>query len=99
MTWPSAVPRARAAARQNPERGEAGRRGGAGRGRGGRVGRGGEKRRGRAGGTSCAITQAKSGGIGSFKGNNTRRPLFFSACAGMIHDTSKQHFRSKKFAP
>jgi hypothetical protein len=37
--------------------------------------------------------------LARFKGNNTRRPLFFSACVGMAwHGTSKQHFRSKKFA-
>jgi hypothetical protein len=46
--------------------------------------------------TSCAITQEKSGDIlARFKGNNTRRPLFFSACAPWCtvcwHGTSKQH--------
>jgi hypothetical protein len=50
--------------------------------------------------TSCAIIQAKKAAIlARFKGNNTRRSLFFSACVGMILDTSKQHFRSKKIAP
>jgi hypothetical protein len=34
--------------------------------------------------TSCAIAQAKNGDVGSFKGNNTRRPPFFSACAGAV---------------
>jgi hypothetical protein len=39
--------------------------------------------------------------LARFKGNNTRRPLFFSACVGvgMVLANSKQHFRSKKFAP
>jgi hypothetical protein len=51
--------------------------------------------------TSCAIIQdtgqkPKAAVLARFKGNNTRRPLFFSACVGMVLAqavSSKQHSR------
>jgi hypothetical protein len=37
--------------------------------------------------------------LARFKGNNTRRSLFFFCVCWHWHGTSKQHFRSKIFAP
>jgi hypothetical protein len=34
--------------------------------------------------TSCAIIRAKAAILARFEGNNTRRPLLFSACVGMV---------------